>query len=514
MSASPQLKYAARILRRLISLCIVTTLAALAGACASAPATDDPQRKPVNVRIMTFNIEWGGTHVSFDNVVEAIRLANADIVGVQEAEGNLERLADALGWNFDGPNYVIARFPLFNPPGADGRYVLVEIEPGHVLAMANLHLPSDPYGPDFVRDGASLEEVMEIERATRMPALQPYLDLLPALLRDKVPTFLTGDFNAPTHTDWTEEMVGQRPFLSRAVDWPVSRAAAAVGYRDTWRVLFPEVKKHPGLTWWAGRPPLAAYAPGANDAQDRIDLIWFAGPATPLDAAIVGEPGGPEVSISVTPWPSDHRAVVATFVVEPAMMPALVTTPRHVYRQGDTVSVIYNFPSEAAANILVQNLDDDSAIMVRESLQLRGKFDVTSLPSGHYRVSATVAGEIFKREFWVLPRDAEPAIEIDGSSFETADDVVVRWRNAPGNRNDYLAIYSARDAADSEAMLAWVYTAQRPEGSIALRDFGLAGSWSLASDDGLLYPPGRYVIRLLEDDGYDILAETPVFEIR
>lgn len=47
----------------------------------------------VDLRVMSFNIEWGGTHISFENVVEAIRRANADIVGIQEAEGNLQRLA-------------------------------------------------------------------------------------------------------------------------------------------------------------------------------------------------------------------------------------------------------------------------------------------------------------------------------------------------------------------------------------------------------------------------------------
>jgi exonuclease III len=501
-------------MRHLNSIGTVATLAVLLAACSALPVEKIAAREPVNVRIMTFNIEWGGTHVSFENVVEAIRLADADIVGIQEAEGNLERLADALGWNFDGPNYVISRFPLFDPPGANGRYVLVEIEPGYVIAMANLHLPSDPYGPDFVRDGASLEEVLEVEHATRMPALRPYLDLLPALLHDNVPTFLTGDFNAPTHTDWTEEMVGQRPFLSRAVDWPVSRAATAAGYKDAWRVLFPDVRQHPGLTWWAGRPPLAAYAPGVNDAQDRIDLIWYAGPATPLDAAIAGEPGGPEVSISVTPWPSDHRGVVATFAVEPAPIPALVTTPRHVYHEGDSPRVIYIFPDGAVANIVIRNLDDDRVVAERKSMQRRGQFDVASLPKGHYRISATVGSDNYQREFWVLARDAAPTIEIAGTSFAAADDIVVRWQNAPGNRNDYLAIYSETDATDPEAMVAWAYTAQRPEGSIGLRDFGLQGGWSLASDEGLLFPPGRYIIRLLEDDGYDVLAETPVFEIR
>lgn len=52
---------------------------------------------PIDLRIMSFNIEWGGTNISFDNVVEAIRVARADIVGIQEADGNLQRLVNITG---------------------------------------------------------------------------------------------------------------------------------------------------------------------------------------------------------------------------------------------------------------------------------------------------------------------------------------------------------------------------------------------------------------------------------
>lgn len=58
---------------------------------------------------MAFNIEYGGTHVRFASVVEAIRKAEADIVGIQKAEGNLVRIANDLGWYHSRRNYVISR---------------------------------------------------------------------------------------------------------------------------------------------------------------------------------------------------------------------------------------------------------------------------------------------------------------------------------------------------------------------------------------------------------------------
>lgn len=179
------------------------------------PALDMPVEAdtPLELRAMTFNIEWGGTHVNFANVVEAIRLSNADLVGIQEAEGNLQRLADELGWHADLHNYAISKYPLIDPPGANGQYLYVEVTPGKIVALANVHLPSEPYGPYKLRDGASLEQVLELERVTRLPFIAPQLAVLSKLPEQNIPVFITGDFNSPAHTDWTAEMVGARKFF-------------------------------------------------------------------------------------------------------------------------------------------------------------------------------------------------------------------------------------------------------------------------------------------------------------
>jgi hypothetical protein len=106
-----------------------------------------------------------------------------------------------------------------------------------------------------------------------------------------------------------------------AVDWPVSRAIEGAGLRDTWRERHPDPVAEPGLTWWASRPPTGGYEPGPDTPDDRIDVIYAGGPSTTLACRIVGEVGRPDVAIGVAPWPSDHRAVVATFEVWPAALP-------------------------------------------------------------------------------------------------------------------------------------------------------------------------------------------------
>ena len=126
---------------------IVATIALLGiSACTGTERRIANEAEAIELRVMTFNIEWGGTNISFDNVVEAIRLADAEIVGIQEAEGNLARLAAELGWHYDLQNYTIARYPILDPPNANRLFVYVEVRPGEVVALANVHLPSDPSG--------------------------------------------------------------------------------------------------------------------------------------------------------------------------------------------------------------------------------------------------------------------------------------------------------------------------------------------------------------------------------
>jgi len=80
---------------------------------------------------MTFNIWLGGDVVDFGKVVEAIQAANADIVDLQEPNGNIHRITDALGWQHVSERmHLISRFPLIDPPGANGLYLFVQLAPG------------------------------------------------------------------------------------------------------------------------------------------------------------------------------------------------------------------------------------------------------------------------------------------------------------------------------------------------------------------------------------------------
>jgi len=279
----------------------------------------------MTLRVMAFNIEEGGAGVDLGKVIEAIRLADPDIVVLQEAMGNTARIAEALGWGFASHRtQVISPHPIVDPSDAGAPHQFVEVRPGRVVAVASVHPPAEPYGPELVQAGGSPADVIALERRIRLPRLERPLAELSPMARSGTPVFLAGDFNAPSHLDWTAATVGHRPHVRAAVDWPVSRAIEAAGFRDTWREIHPDPVAEPGLTWWADRPPTGRYEPGPDTPDDRIDIIYAAGPSVTTDCAIVGESGRADVAMGVAPWPSDHRAVVATFQAVPAPLPGRV----------------------------------------------------------------------------------------------------------------------------------------------------------------------------------------------
>ena len=94
-----------------------------------------------------------GCPKALHRLAHIIDVSGADVVGVQEAEDNTRKLARLLGWHASPQAHVISRFPILDPPHSHGLFTYVEPVPGRVIAVANTHLPSTPYGPYRVRAG-------------------------------------------------------------------------------------------------------------------------------------------------------------------------------------------------------------------------------------------------------------------------------------------------------------------------------------------------------------------------
>ena len=158
----------------------------------------------MTLKVMEFNIEYGGTQVSFAKVVEAVKQAQPDVIGLEEAETNTGRLAKGAGYPYwSNATQVVSRYPMLEPPEAKGPTSYVQVRPGRCVALANVHLPSDDPGPQAIRRGAPVEKVVATEEKVRLPYIQTELGVLPPLAKQGIPTFLVGDFNAPSWRDYT-----------------------------------------------------------------------------------------------------------------------------------------------------------------------------------------------------------------------------------------------------------------------------------------------------------------------
>ena len=457
---------------------------------------------------MTFNIEYGGDEVDFKRIVEAVTKAAPDVVGVQEAEGNTAKLAKALGWPyFNARTQIISKLPIIDPSGANGAYVFIEASPGRVVAMGNVHLPSDPYGPYYVRDGKTADEVLELERTTRLAALQPQLDTLPALAARGVPVFLTGDFNSPSHLDWTPATVGLRTHIKYALDWPASQALADAGLKDSYRVIHPDPVSDPGLTWWAGRPLIDGY-PDPSEPQDRIDIVYSGGPATATATDIVGEPGRPDVAITVTPWGTDHRGVVSTFTVTPALPPPFVGSAAGSSLRATRLAVSYGGIEPGVGGVAVVKAGDDPATAAVASAATAPDPDPlasveiasTGWAPGAYEAVAIdpVTRAIIRSPFWVGTPAEGPTLTVSKTRYAKGESIAISWANAPGNKWDWIGIYAAGGDPLNDSYLEYIYTRTTIAGSGTI-DEAAEGDWPL--------PPGKYEAHYLVDDGYVSLAK-------
>jgi exonuclease III len=280
------------------------------------------------IKVMTYNLYRGGTMRGqpLSQTAEVIQEAKADIVGIQETRSpkgdNAEKLAQLLGWNlYVGLRHkcIMTRHEIVER--LDGG-IKVKLPSGQHAYIFTLHLASNPYQPyqllsiqpkwhkhkdtPFIKTEA---EAIDGARKARGREIAKLLRQIRNLPDKEAPVFVVGDFNEPSHLDWTEKAAesGRHPMK---VEYPNSKEMAKAGFADAYRTVYPDEMKKPGFTW----SPM--YKPDdPTTHHDRIDFVYFKGKGVKLnDAKIVGE-NSENADIVVTPYPSDHRAVVATFTL-------------------------------------------------------------------------------------------------------------------------------------------------------------------------------------------------------
>ena len=296
------------------------------------------QERVSELTVMSFNV-WGGGGNEEKDVSETaavIRKVGADVIGIQETRPEPDvcdaddcvptgpsiarELARSLGFFYyeqskTNPalwaNAILSRYPIGKATDND-LGVAIDVDGRRVYAF-NVHLTDYPYQPyqllgidygpaPFLK---TAEEAVAAAAKARGPAIDLLMkDMKQAEGADAV--FLFGDFNEPSYRDWTEAAVkaGRHPL---AVRYPSAlRIEQEAGMTDLLRSVHPDEVARPAFTWTP-----TTEAADKDDHHDRIDYIFArAARLQTLSAAIVGE-RAPEADIIVTPWPSDHRAVLA-----------------------------------------------------------------------------------------------------------------------------------------------------------------------------------------------------------
>lgn len=319
------------------------------------------------LRVLQLNI-WGDARVvpgAFDALADELARLDAHVVALCEVNNHAgvtsERLVEALkerGQTWYGASgrctgvqgtdvCVLSKYPieeivtgLSTFPGGVDMKVLIDVE-GYDVLLYPAHLDYTHYACYLPRgyDGVTWrklsapesdpEAVLRMNRAsTRDEAVTAFLDEVSRERADLI--LLAGDFNEPSHLDWTDATCGRWDRNGCVVPWDCSVLLYGGGFRDAYRDIYPDPATHPGFTYPSDNPAKAVdaltWAPDA-DERERIDFIYYlpGGAFAPKRAEIVGpsssivrservrESGEDRFIEPLGIWPSDHKGVLAAF---------------------------------------------------------------------------------------------------------------------------------------------------------------------------------------------------------
>ncbi len=283
---------------------------------AHAQETPAPERdRPDTLTVMTYNVLYATPD---EGTIRAIKKADADLVGLQEiSEPRLRHVARELGYYFhhhdeheaNGPNDtgLLSRYPISQVTRYGATIYLTVNDPVHI---ANVHLSPYPYEPYQLRDDElDPDEAAAQARYTRYPEIQPVLEALQEPLDSEAPVVLTGDFNEPSHLDWTAKAAESGLHMGLEVDWPISKEILRHGFRDAFRTVHPNEVERPGETW-------TTLTEDEDEVHDRIDFVYVAGDGAEIvDAYTIGLRDAPPTDVAISGYPSDHRSVVVDLVL-------------------------------------------------------------------------------------------------------------------------------------------------------------------------------------------------------
>ena len=331
------------------------------------PAAAQPSSESIDeFTVLQLNIWHQGTQVpeGIDRVADVIEETGADVIMLSEAglaaksvsrELNRRGLETSSKATVDAG--VVSRFPITDSSSADGfaRAVLdlggqeVAVYSGHLeyRYYANYlprgygggtppPLPTSEYRWDEIPSGpiTDTDVISEINRESgRSEAVARTVEAAEDDRSQGRSVLIGGDFNEPSHLDWTERAKEQHDHHGVVMPWDSTLELEKGGYRDAYRHVHPDEITHPGVTWPAGNTAFPtselSWTPKA-DERDRIDFVFdsaddaleataakIVGPRTSVVRdEFVEEDAQDEFFTPEAAWPSDHKGNLITYSVD------------------------------------------------------------------------------------------------------------------------------------------------------------------------------------------------------
>ncbi|WAC20529.1 endonuclease/exonuclease/phosphatase family protein [Luteolibacter sp. SL250] len=285
-----------------------------------------------HVTVMTYNVwkSWSQVDEGFRKGIDSIKASSSDIVGLQEASPDLaDRISGELGWfradKGNGSPQIVSRFPIVESMAMErlvGARIRISEAPVREIVVFNCHLDYRFYGPyAAMKPGATADSVLQEEqRSERAAQMKSMLGFMKSRLddADSLPVVLTGDFNSPSHLDWTAGAAHLHGNVG-PVAWSPSVQLTGAGMADSFRTAHPDPAAEPGFTW----SPIHK----EGEKQDRIDFIYHKGAGVKVRGSrvfttrvetTIGAWGAHDdvAKVKKNTWPSDHAAVVTEYALD------------------------------------------------------------------------------------------------------------------------------------------------------------------------------------------------------
>ena len=212
---------------------------------------------------MTFNIWVNGAGVNdgVQKVFNEIQSAAPDVVLLQEAYGIALSIAEYLDWyvyNSSSSTAIISPYPItevFQDQSSNsfiGARIQMSSNPIKDIIVWSIHLSAYPYGPyEICFSGVtdSMELVLIDSLSGRLSQINNLVSPMTQYIAnaDSIPLFVGGDFNTPSHQDYTVSTASDH--CGSTYQWPVTQVLTDIGMIDSFREIHLDPGMDPGNTW-------------------------------------------------------------------------------------------------------------------------------------------------------------------------------------------------------------------------------------------------------------------------